>query len=61
MVANEAAESVLKNDHPNIIEYHKSLPSTAQYLSVSPAASMSNGLIRRGRLCDQWSRAMLPK
>jgi hypothetical protein len=34
-VANDAAESVLKNEHPNIIEYHKSLPSTAQYLSVS--------------------------
>jgi hypothetical protein len=34
-LANEAAESVLKNEHPNIIEFHKSLPSTAQYLSVS--------------------------
>jgi hypothetical protein len=34
-LANEAAESVLKNEYPNIIEYHKSLPSTAQYLSVS--------------------------
>ena len=39
-VANEAADSVLKNEHPNIIEYHKSLPSTAQYLSVSPDARM---------------------
>jgi hypothetical protein len=34
-VANEAAESVLKNEHPNIIEYHKALPNTAQFLSVS--------------------------
>ena len=34
-LANEAAESVLKNEHPNIIEYHKSLPSTAHYLTVS--------------------------
>ncbi|CAF4120049.1 unnamed protein product [Rotaria magnacalcarata] len=32
-LANEAADSVLKNEHPNIIEYHKSLPSTAQYVS----------------------------
>ncbi|CAF0881090.1 unnamed protein product [Rotaria sp. Silwood1] len=32
-LANEAAESVLKNEHPNIIEYHKSLQSTAQYMS----------------------------
>jgi hypothetical protein len=34
-LANEAADAVLKNEHPNIIEYHKSLPSTAQYLNVS--------------------------
>lgn len=34
-LANEAAESVLKNEHPNIIEFHKSLPSTAQFMSVS--------------------------
>ena len=34
-IANDAAESVLKNEHSNIIEYHKSLPSTVQYLSVS--------------------------
>lgn len=33
-LANEAAEAVLKNEHPNIIEYHKSLPSTASYLAV---------------------------
>ncbi|CAF1661785.1 unnamed protein product, partial [Adineta ricciae] len=33
-LANEAAESVLKNEHPNIIEYHKSLPTTAQYIST---------------------------
>ncbi|CAF1086883.1 unnamed protein product [Rotaria sordida] len=32
-LANEAAESVLKNEHPNIIEYHKSLPSTTQYIT----------------------------
>lgn len=38
-LANEAAESVLKNEHPNIIEYHKSLPSTAQYLTVSRVLS----------------------
>jgi hypothetical protein len=34
-LANEAADSVLKNEHPNIIEYHRGLPSTNQYLSVS--------------------------
>jgi len=34
-LANEAADAVLKNEHPNIIEYHKSLSSTAQYLNVS--------------------------
>ena len=34
-LANEAAEAVLKNEQPNIIEYHKSLPSTAQYVAVS--------------------------
>ncbi len=34
-LANEAAEAVLKNEHPNIIEYHKSLPSTTSYLSVN--------------------------
>jgi hypothetical protein len=34
-LANEAAEAVLKNEHPNIIEYHKSLPSTASYMNVS--------------------------
>jgi len=34
-LANEAAESVLKNEYPNIIEFHKSLPSTGQYLTVS--------------------------
>jgi hypothetical protein len=34
-LANEAAEAVLKNEQPNIIEYHKSLPSTAAYLAVS--------------------------
>jgi hypothetical protein len=34
-LANEAADSVLKNEYPNIIEYHKSLPSTTQYLTVS--------------------------
>jgi hypothetical protein len=33
-LANEAAESVLKSEYPNIIEYHKSLPSTGQFLSV---------------------------
>lgn len=33
-LANDAAESVLKNEHPNIIEYHKSLPSTTSYLTV---------------------------
>ncbi|CAF1162060.1 unnamed protein product [Rotaria sp. Silwood1] len=38
-LANEAAEAVLKNECPNIIEYHKSLPSTAQYL-----ASLSNNM-----------------
>ncbi|CAF1524121.1 unnamed protein product [Adineta steineri] len=38
-LANEAAESVLKNEHPNIIEYHKSLPSTSQYLN-----SLSNNM-----------------
>lgn len=38
-LANEAAESVLKNEHPNIIEFHKSLPSTAQYLAVSRTLS----------------------
>ena len=34
-LANEAAEAVMKHEYPNIIEYHKSLPNTAQYLSVS--------------------------
>ncbi len=34
-LANEASEAVLKNEHPNIIEYHKSLPSTASYMNVS--------------------------
>jgi hypothetical protein len=34
-LANDAAESVLKNEHPNIIEFHKSLPSTNQYLAVN--------------------------
>ena len=34
-LANEAAEAVLKNEYPTILEYHKSLPSTAQYLNVS--------------------------
>ena len=34
-LANEAAEAVLKNEQPNIIEFHKSLPSTASYLTVS--------------------------
>ncbi|UJR28641.1 hypothetical protein I4U23_009873 [Adineta vaga] len=38
-LANEAAESVLKNEHPNIVEFHKSLPSTAQYLN-----SLSNNM-----------------
>jgi hypothetical protein len=38
-LANEAAEAVLKNEYPNIIEYHKSLPSTAQYLTVSKTFS----------------------
>ena len=33
-LANEAAEAVLKNEQPNIIEFHKSLPSTASYLTV---------------------------
>ena len=34
-LANEAAESVLNNEYPTMVEYHKSLPSTAQYLSVT--------------------------
>ena len=34
-LANEAAEAVMKNDHPNIIDYHRALPSTTQYLNVS--------------------------
>lgn len=34
-LANDAAEAVMKGEQPNIVEYHKSLPSTAQYLSVS--------------------------
>lgn len=33
-LANDAAEAVLKNEHPNIIEFHKSLPSTTSYLTV---------------------------
>jgi hypothetical protein len=34
-LANEAADAVLKTEYPNIIEYHKSLPSTTSYLTVS--------------------------
>jgi len=33
-LANDAADAVLKSEYPNIIEFHKSLPSTAQYLST---------------------------
>jgi hypothetical protein len=43
LLANQAAESVLKSEYPNIIEYHKSLPSTAQYLSVSEDLTAVNG------------------
>jgi hypothetical protein len=41
-LANEAAESVLKNEYPNIIEFHKSLPSTGQYLTVSEVFFFEN-------------------
>lgn len=34
-LANDAAEAVLNNEYPTIIDYHKSLPSTAQYLAVT--------------------------
>ncbi|CAF0937102.1 unnamed protein product [Adineta ricciae] len=41
-LANEAAEAVMKNDHPNIIDYHRALPSTTQYLNTL-SNNMNNG------------------
>ena len=48
-LANEAAEAVLKNDYPTILEYHKSLPSTVQYLNVSERKRKFNLLECRKR------------
>ncbi|CAF4377742.1 unnamed protein product, partial [Didymodactylos carnosus] len=44
-LANEAAEAVLKQECPNIIEYHKSLRTTADYLASLPTNLNNHSLL----------------
>ncbi|CAF0752647.1 unnamed protein product [Didymodactylos carnosus] len=44
-LANDATEAVLKQEYPNIIEYHKSLRTTADYLGSLPTNLNNHSLL----------------